>query len=585
MRFNDLLRTVLANAGQGADSAVTRWRQCVDLLAQSDVSGADVADAGRDHVLDDADRSQLLTLLGAMRGAVPLQQRAESIIELGSRLRSVELVRLCAGDHPVVVCAAMASAHLTDADWTALIPSLGPLGRSVLRRRTDIGRRARAMLDRFGPVDMALPQPSPDTRAETGEVAALRLVARNDAARDARVRDAAAPIAMTNDAAASEISRIVQRIEKFTAEREHVRDAQPTGAADGSAKPMALARSTDSFAFEVDMAGRFVEIIGAPRAAAIGLSIGLPSRDGCTGADGQALGAFRRRAAIAGARFTIEHGYLSGVWRLTAEPQFDRTSGRFMGYHGYARREQPQEQMVRVSAPAGAVSATSARQLVHELRTPLNAIQGYAEMIESEMVGPVDSAYRDMARHILSDAHDLTATFDDLDLASRLARGDDRADARSLDMAQLAEAVVTHFRDAGCARIDLDVDQATGAVCIDPMQAERMVMHLVRAGYGALDEEERLAVQVVPAEGGANALLLVDLPRAIAALDEHLLLDPDAEVELRPEARPPLGLAFTLRLVRSIVAHAGGQLVVGQRRISVSLPTAATERGDQEHRR
>ncbi|MEE2740023.1 MAG: sensor histidine kinase, partial [Pseudomonadota bacterium] len=36
VRFNDLLQTVLAAESRSGLSAVTLWRQCVDLLAQHD---------------------------------------------------------------------------------------------------------------------------------------------------------------------------------------------------------------------------------------------------------------------------------------------------------------------------------------------------------------------------------------------------------------------------------------------------------------------------------------------------------------------------------------------------------------------
>ena len=64
MRFNDFLRTVLANMGDGSVATVTRWRQCIDLLAQYDVSGAGASDA---TMLDDADRAAILLELEAMR--------------------------------------------------------------------------------------------------------------------------------------------------------------------------------------------------------------------------------------------------------------------------------------------------------------------------------------------------------------------------------------------------------------------------------------------------------------------------------------------------------------------------------------
>ncbi len=62
----------------------------------------------------------------------------------------------------------------------------------------------------------------------------------------------------------------------------------------------------------------------------------------------------------------------------------------------------------------------SLRQLVHELRTPANAVAGFAELIESELLGPVAPVYRDRASAIRSMAADLLASVEDLDTAARI---------------------------------------------------------------------------------------------------------------------------------------------------------------------
>ena len=55
---------------------------------------------------------------------------------------------------------------------------------------------------------------------------------------------------------------------------------------------------------------------------------------------------------------------------------------------GTARRPRTDER-AEPSRPAPATPADSLRQLVHELRTPTNAIAGFAEMIETQILGPV----------------------------------------------------------------------------------------------------------------------------------------------------------------------------------------------------
>ena len=566
MRFNDLLRTVLANSSDGAYAVVTRWRQCIDLLAQYDVSGAPPAQA-----LGEEDRAHILSVIDAMRPRLSVEQRVAAVVELGGRLRSPGLVGLLAQDHPALVAATMNAARLSDADWAALVPELGPLARSVLRRRTALGPLARQMLDRFGPVDFALPAGTVTVEAE----APAPPVA------DQGPSLAEALAASETPGEPSQIGRIVAQIERFTGSRDSQRNpASRTEAAAEAQVPI------DCFAFEADVTGRMMLVSGAPHAAAHGLSIGAACVDSRLGADGTALGAFRRRAAFSHARFTIGEGVLQGEWRISGEPRFDSASGRFTGYVGSARREQVHESMVR-SAPEGWVglSAQGARQLIHELRTPLNAIQGFAEMIDAQLFGPVTSDYREMARNILTDARTLITTFDDLDLASRLERGDAGHAADAQDLEGIVRQVVEPFMTDGGRHILFETRGALPPVAGHRAQIERMLSHLLRAGCTALDDGEALVLRLSADTGAASVRLAMRRPRSLVGMTEAQLFDHGAMQDQRWGAVPPLGLAFTLRLVRGIAAHVGGRFELTSDLFSIVLPAARTIDSGQEGRR
>jgi len=563
MRFNDLLRTVLANDGEGIGSAVTRWRQCIDLVAQYDVSGATPA-----HKLTEEDAVAIFRVLAELRPRLGAEQRVASIVELGGRLRSVRLCRFLAQDHPAVVSAVMARARLVDEDWAAIIPALGPLARSILRRRADMGPGALAILDRFGPTDLALP-------AAVTPPLSLRAANTNE------VTPALQP------EEPSEIRKIVERIERFTATRTRSGAAQAPDETLDLALEQAvdpLAEPISAFSFETDEKGRFIEVDGAPRGALIGLGVGQAAIDGLSGADGQALGAFRRRAAFRDARFAIADGLLSGEWRISAEPRFDRASGIFLGYDGSARRELPHEQIVKSPVPAhewAGLSAAGARQLIHELRTPLSAIYAYAEMIEGQLVGPVSVEYRDIAKQIIADARELVATFDDLDLAGRIARDDDRRAPDMIDVAAVLRALVPRFGQGG-HRVSIEANGALPPVWGDREQMDRMFSHLIRAGCAALSPGEPLTVQLRHLPVTHTLSIAIQRPIALRGLTEATLLDHGSSVDLTLSSVPPLGLAFTLRLVRGIAARAGGQFLLSADAFELVLPAAGEDMGGRE---
>jgi len=585
MRFNDLLRTVLANMGEGTGATVTRWRQCIDLLAQYDVSGAEAA-----HALEAGDRDAVLELIAQMRLKVHADQRIASVAELGPRLRSAGLVRLLAQDHPSLVTLMMANVRLTDADWASIIPDLGPLARSVLRQRDDLESMALATLRQFGSVDLSLP-----SLVALEEVGGLTL---DDAESHSSASDAI-PSEMEET---SQIGRIVAQIERFTEARSHRTDepllldeeliAEEAAAAPeaSESEPTYTPPPIDEFTFETDGAGLIRLASGAPRSAAFGLSIGMPALDSRHGADGMALGAFRRRAAFEDARFAIGDGPLEGAWRMSADPRFDRASGRFLGYVGTARREFPHEGLVRSGEGEqqgwSGLSATGARQLIHELRTPLNAIQGYAEMIEAQLMGPVSAEYREMARRILSDSRSLTDTFDDLDMASRIEHGDHRGGApASVDLEQSLRTIIASFAQESEQRIDIFAEDDLPRIGGNPMQVERMLNHMVRAGYAALGEGERLTLRLAADPTASSVGLVMLRPRALRHIADRDLLDHGYLVDHKLRDGPPLGLAFTLKLVRGIAAHLGGAFDIAPEAFGVLLPTVSATGGEQENLR
>ncbi len=222
------------------------------------------------------------------------------------------------------------------------------------------------------------------------------------------------------------------------------------------------------------------------------------------------------------------------------------------------------------------LSASGARQLIHELRTPLSAIYAYAEMIEGQLVGPVSSEYRGIAAQIIADARELVATFDDLDLAGRIARNEERGNADIVDLVGQLRAIVQRFAQAGSHRIALETISGLPAVTGDREQVERMLTHLVRAAYAALADDEPLVVRLrfLPVTGTLS--VAVQRPAALREHSETMLLDHASPIDHMFADAPPLGLAFALRLVRGIAGRMGGQLLLSEDAFELILP-AVTE--------
>lgn len=564
MRFDDHLRTVLAadmTPGFGAQSA---WRQLVDL-------------AGRGRVAADDD---VLARLAGLRAVVPTAVRAASARALAFGQPDARLVAFFADDEVAVAAPVLRTATLPAADWLDMLPRLAPVGRSVLRSRRDLPAEVVRGLESLGAVDFTLGHDAPIEAAPEIPSAPAPVVdaappieSLPDAPRSpspfvplgevARGLPVVAEALRRADAPGSdrfEIADIVARIDAF-------RRDQPTTA------PVAATRPVDRFDFSTDPTGTIRWIDAAGRAGLVGVSLSQTSPQGLARVDGAVAGAVRHRGRIEDGRLEIAGtGDLAGSWRLSAQPDFDPATGRFVGYAGTAHRPARHER-------AEGTDADGLRQLVHELRTPANAVAGFAEFIEAQLLGPVPPTYRDRAGTIRRHAADLLAAIEDLDTAARIEGGALSLAPGEVSLRALLRGAAHELAPLAAERgAALMIGEEDAVVAADERAAERLVSRLLAAVLAAAEPEELIDVAVAAA--GDRASLSVERPRALAGLSPEALFalgggDPEEG------GAPLLGIGFTLRLARNLAVELGGALSIGADRLTLRLPTASTSRMGQ----
>ena len=537
MRFDDRLATALTLPADRPDRRAARWRQLVDLLAQRP--------AGWEGPL----RARAFALLRESRETVAPAIRREAARALAGQAAAADLLAFFAEDSAAIAAPLFAEARLDRQSWLALLPRLGPAARALLRHREDLDPEVKHALSAFGPSDFVLEKgataeaaPAPGTPAEEGE---------------------------------SQIRELVARIEAFRRERE----AHPPAA------PLVPGEQAEGFRWETGTDGIFLWVEGAPRAALVGQSIAAIAGPGQYGVDGQAAGAFEKRAPFRDARFNVAGaGPAGGDWRISGVPYFDPRRGSFLGYRGTARRPRLDEIAHNLSRPAGVFGthfpADSLRQLIHELRTPLNAIIGFAEMIEGQYMGPAAAGYRHGAAEIMAQARGLLGAVDDLDTAARLESRRFEAEASQVDaVALLCRLHESYERVAGerGTRFAIAIDEGLPPALVEPGTAERMFARLLAGTIGLAAEGEtiNLALGLAPRGDGTKLRLAIDRPAAIASVAEADLLDPGYSPDGDWPGAPALGLGFALRLVRNLAEAVGGALVVDETRFVLDLPAEA----------
>ena len=525
MRFDDRIATALGQPVGEPASRAARWRQLVDLLAQRRGEGEGEAASHAYAVL----RTDRQSVEPALRRRV-----AESLSGLAV---DPEMVVFFAEDDAAIAAPLISGARLSAGDWRAILPRLGPTGRALLRHRRDLDPDVARALAAFGAADFVIEG---------------RVVADGE----------------------SQIRALVDRIEAYRRQK-----GEGMAAATAARTPLPVA---ESFRWETGTDGVIRWIEGAPREAILGQSIARIAGPATHGVDGQAAGAFEKRAPFRDARLVVPgQGPAAGDWRISGVPVFDPARGAFTGYRGAARRPRLDQVARPPSGGAGlfgdSFPADAVRQLIHELRTPLNAITGFAELIEGQYMGPAATPYRARAGRIIGEAHDLLSAIDDLDTAARIETSRLELDPAAVDVAAVVGRLHQSYARLAAQRsagLTLEIAPGLSPAAVDSAAAERMLGRLFAATIGLAGPGETLRATLAAAAGGARLSLAIDRPQAIAGLGEAALLDPGYTPQGDWPDAPALGLGFALRLVRNLAEAAGGALSIGVERIRLDLPAA-----------
>ncbi len=522
MRFDDRLATVLNGDPESPRGRATMWRQLTDLLAQSGPQ------------LESAIVARSLQTLALLARDVPLDVQVDHVSAIAAQCRSAPLLVLLVNQHPALAAAMLQTARMDDQAWLTIIPHIGPLGRTILRRRHDIGGLPGQALRLFAIGDLALPSPAPiDSPIDHADEAPQRPV---------------------------EISDLVRRIEEY---RQRRRDEPPLPL------PEVDASATEDLRFVTDLTGRIIDVEQAPRGRFVGVELGQPARAGDAGCDAGTARRVAKRAIIHDGRVMIvgDDGW-SGIWMCDAQPRFASADGSFQGYVGTLRRPAAHELAERpVPAPAAqeGLPPDLLRQLMHELRSPLNAIAGFAQLIEGQYAGPVAQPYRLAARTIMSESGGLIGAIEEIDMLARMSaapimnREQGDCDLGVVLGSVLAELAPGLSRKAASIRVDDPVKSAGLVLPVAETELYRALSLLLQPVGASLGESETISI-VLTANAHGRCTVAIDMA-------DNVLTDPSRDTA----GAPGLGLAFAA--ATQSVSELGGTLSIVGRQYILNMPT------------
>ncbi len=559
--------TVIAMETPGPVQLRAKWLQLCDLLGQ------------RGDVMPSQSAAVALRSLAEIKPKIDVETRVQAARAVGNRARFAPLVAFFAHDVSAVAREMLIRAQLHDADWIAMLPTLSPIARNLLRTRLDLSPALRRALNSFGPSDFALPAGDVVAQPDV-ESASLPI-------QESQTPDTTTPDATTQDATYDQIHDLVQRIEVFRAKRaaQHAQDsgqyAQGTNAADTISTVHQRRIPQVQFTFEVGDDGLIRDVEGVRRGTIIGLSIAEAAFGDEPGTDAYSAGAFRQRSEIVNARLRLEGDpHIRGEWRFSAIPRFNSATGHFLGYNGRARRPQIGEsaQLLHVTAQndAGASRDDGLRQLLHELKTPLNAISGFSQIIEEQIFGPVGSRYRAMASAIRSDAEYVQSVFDDL---NRLHPDTDiepsqaAPDARDL-LLQITKVLQPSTDQRGVDLV-IGMNDDSMALDVDDRTAQRIFMRLISGLIDTAETGETLRANLAPSLSLPRRIeFSISLPARLQGMTRADLLDTETTTDRAPQDTAQLALGFSLRLIQALATESGGELQFAPERLLLKLPMA-----------
>lgn len=549
MQIDDRLATVLRQRAAGERAARTQFRQLLDLLNQRrDDTPAQLEETGWQRLLDLSDQ-------------IPPADRARILREEGWHLRNLALILFLTEQEPEVAASALAAAALNADEWLMLIPELPLRSRGFLRLRRDLPARAEAALERLGVQDRGLPPPSDIAAQEnlTGRAASQTLGAESDR-RDDEIKD------------------LLRRIEAFQAARKKAAEAQADrpDAEVGAPERQPEQAVVRLFHFTSDDRGRINWTDEAVAPMVVGTSLDDVFAGTIIPAAGSPPFRLANRLPLRAADAAMSGAdAIAGGWVVDAVPQFAPVSGRFTGYAGrFCRPPEPAPD----PSDKAREQADALRQVLHELRTPVNAIQGYAELIQQQMVGPVPHAYRALAAGIGGDAARILAAFADLEQLARLESSEPGINDRDRsDIAPIVAATVRQLRPAlqpQAAGFDLIIEAGGARVPLTDADAELLVWRLLASLAASASEQEIMEVHLE--QRGTVLNLSCELPATLRAVDDLFVNElPTGQAPVTPGL---FGSGFALRLARAQSRAVEGDLRRSGDRLLLTLPVAPEAR-------
>ncbi|EWY37506.1 hypothetical protein N825_18005 [Skermanella stibiiresistens SB22] len=217
----------------------------------------------------------------------------------------------------------------------------------------------------------------------------------------------------------------------------------------------------------------------------------------------------------------------------------------------------------RAAEAANTAKSSFLANMSHELRTPLNAVIGFAELIESEMFGPLGhERYREYAGDIhVSGRHLLDLINDLLDLskaeANRLELNEGKIDVRGI--VGSCVRLMNDLAERGGVTLRADVPMPPPPLWGDERKLRQMVLNLVSNAIKFTPKGGSVTVSAGVADHGALELAVTDTGIGMTPENQIKAMEPFSQIDNAMNRRQQ-GTGLGLPLTRRLIELHGGSL-------------------------